>query len=103
MLLRCVRRFPSSTVPFRPTYSLAEYSAGEADPFRALSSFKFKLAAYFVLLAIVPLVAAFWGFTSVAGRSETRQADARLQSSLRGALVVYDERLNTLADAAERL
>ncbi|MHB8641975.1 MAG: GGDEF domain-containing protein [Gaiellaceae bacterium] len=58
-----------------------------------MGSFRVKLVAYFVLLAFVPLAAAFWGFTSIAARSETRQADARLQSGLRAAVAAYDVRL----------
>jgi diguanylate cyclase (GGDEF)-like protein len=58
-----------------------------------MGSFKVKLVGYFVLLALIPLVAAFWGFTSIAARSETRQADARLESSLRAALAVYQDDL----------
>ena len=50
-----------------------------------MGSFKFKLVAYFLLLALVPLAAAFWGYTSIAARSQTREADVRLQSSLRSA------------------
>ncbi len=71
--------------------------------FRVMGSFKVKLVAYFVLLAIVPLAGAFWGFTSIAARSETRRADATLQSSLRAAVQRYDERLNAVARRGERL
>jgi diguanylate cyclase (GGDEF)-like protein len=63
-----------------------------------LGSFKVKLVVYFLLLSLLPMAAAFWGFASVAGRSETRRVDARLQGGLRTAAATYQERL----DAAER-
>src|SRR5437867_924705 len=44
-----------------------------------MGSFKVKLVAYFVLLSLLPLTAAFWGFSTVAARAETRRVDARLQ------------------------
>src|SRR6266508_1877122 len=64
-----------------------------------MSSFKVKLVAYFVLLALVPLAATFWGFRSIAMRSELRQADARLQAGLRATVAAYDAEL---ADARAR-
>jgi diguanylate cyclase (GGDEF)-like protein len=63
-----------------------------------LSSFKVKLVLYFLLLSVLPIAAAFWGFASVAGQSETRRVDARLQGGLRTALASYQERI----DAASR-
>ena len=68
-----------------------------------MGSFKVKLVGYFVLLALVPLVAAFWGFTSIAARSETRQADARLESSLRAAFAAYQDELEQANGRADRL
>src|SRR3954452_15735406 len=59
-----------------------------------MGSFKVKLVAYFLLLSLLPMAAAFWGFTSVAGQSETRRVDARLQAGLRSALAAYQERLD---------
>src|SRR3954468_17496418 len=59
-----------------------------------MGSFKVKLVAYFLLLSLLPMAAAFWGFTSVAGQSETRRVDARLGAGLRAALATYDERLD---------
>src|SRR3954451_20132747 len=67
--------------------------------YRAVGSFKVKLVAYFLLLSLLPIAAAFWGFTSVAGQSETRRVDARLQAGLRAALATYQERL----DGAQRV
>jgi diguanylate cyclase (GGDEF)-like protein len=58
-----------------------------------MGSFKLKLVVYFVLLCLVPLAAAFWGFTAVAGQSETRRVDARLQAGLRSVLASYNEQL----------
>jgi diguanylate cyclase (GGDEF)-like protein len=62
-----------------------------------VGSFKFKLVVYFLLLSLLPIAAAFWGFASVAGQSETRRVDARLQAGLRASLAGYQER----ADAAQ--
>jgi len=64
-----------------------------------VGSFKVKLVAYFLLLSLLPLAAAFWGFSTVAGRSETRRVDARLQASLRATLAGYQDEL-VAADAA---
>ena len=63
----------------------------------AVGSFKFKLVVYFLLLSLLPIAAAFWGFASVAGQSETRRVDARLQAGLRASIAGYQER----ADAAQ--
>jgi diguanylate cyclase (GGDEF)-like protein len=68
-----------------------------------MGSFKFKLVAYFVLLAMVPLAAAFWGYTSIAARSQTREADVRLQSGLRSGLAAYQDRLDAAGRAADRV
>jgi diguanylate cyclase (GGDEF)-like protein len=68
-----------------------------------LGSFKVKLVVYFLLLSIVPIGAAYWGFTSVAGQSETRSVDARLQAGLRGALAAYQERLDEAQASASAL
>jgi diguanylate cyclase (GGDEF)-like protein len=68
-----------------------------------MGSFKTKLVAYFVLLALVPLAAAFWGYQSIAARSQTREADVRLQSGLRSGLAAYQDRLDFAANAADRL
>jgi diguanylate cyclase (GGDEF)-like protein len=63
-----------------------------------VGSFKVKLLGYFLLLSLLPMAAAFWGFASVAGQSETRKVDARLQSGLRAVLASYQERV----DGAQR-
>jgi diguanylate cyclase (GGDEF)-like protein len=54
-----------------------------------MSSFKFKLVAYFLLLSLLPLAAAFWGFTAVAGQNETHRVDTRLLAGMRSVLNVY--------------
>jgi diguanylate cyclase (GGDEF)-like protein len=59
-----------------------------------VGSFKVKLVVYFVLLSLLPIGAAFWGFTQVAGQSETRRVDARLQTGMRAVLASYQERLD---------
>jgi diguanylate cyclase (GGDEF)-like protein len=61
-------------------------------------SFKVKLVVYFLLLSLLPLLAAFVGFTAVTEQSETRLVDARLQAGLRASIAAYDAEL----DAAER-
>ena len=59
---------------------------------RTVGSFKLKLVIYFLLLSLLPIAAAFWGFTQVAGQSETRRVDARLQTGMRAMLASYQER-----------
>jgi diguanylate cyclase (GGDEF)-like protein len=68
-----------------------------------VGSFKVKLVAYFLLLSLLPIVAAFWGFSSVSGQSETRRVDARLQASLRSVLSSYQERLDAAQQEANAL
>ncbi|MFL6029321.1 MAG: diguanylate cyclase [Gaiellaceae bacterium] len=67
-----------------------------------MSSFKVKLVVYFLLLALLPLAAAFWGFSTVAARSETRRVDARLQAGVRAALATYQDDLIAAGDDATR-
>jgi two-component system cell cycle response regulator len=68
-----------------------------------VGSFKVKLVAYFLLLSLLPLAAAFWGFSTVAARSETRRVDARLQAGLRATLATYQDALRAADQAAETL
>jgi diguanylate cyclase (GGDEF)-like protein len=68
-----------------------------------LGSFKFKLAIYFVLLTLVPVGAAVWGFSSASAQSEARRVDTRLQADLRVALAGYAERADAAQTAAVRL
>src|ERR1700712_3460386 len=68
-----------------------------------VGSFKFKLVVYFLLLSLLPIAAAFWGFASVAGQSETRRVDARLQEGLRASLAGYQERVDAAQSSAAGL
>jgi diguanylate cyclase (GGDEF)-like protein len=68
-----------------------------------VGSFKVKLVFYFLLLSLLPLAAAFWGFSTVAARAETRTVDARLQAGLRATLAAYQEQLRHAGDAATAL
>ena len=68
-----------------------------------MGSFKVKLVAYFLLLSLLPLAAAFWGFSTVSAQSEARRVDARLQAGLRATLAAYQEALGAADEAAGRL
>jgi diguanylate cyclase (GGDEF)-like protein len=68
-----------------------------------VESFKFKLAAYFSLISLLPLAAAFWGFDAVTQSAETGRADSVLQMGLRGSLATYRDHLSRLEASAERL
>ena len=48
-----------------------------------MGSFKYKLVAWFALLALLPLTVAFSGYDTLAKRSETRRVDASLEAGLR--------------------
>src|SRR3954451_7157330 len=61
-----------------------------------LSSFKHKLALYFLLLAVLPLGLAFWGLGTLAKRAEERRVDARLEAELRALSAVDTGRLGRL-------
>jgi len=62
-----------------------------------------RLVVYFVLLAVVPLVAVFFGFADVIERSEQHRLDEGLHASLRAAIATYDEELLDAQRSAERL
>jgi len=64
--------------------------------------FRTKLTAYFVLLSLLPVGAAFWGFSSLAGNNETRQVDAQIETELRRALTTYQAQLDTTQATASR-
>jgi len=68
-----------------------------------LGSFRFKLVAWFALLALLPLAVAFYGYDGLAQRSESRRADAALQAELRVAVDGYGKRLDAAGAAAQRL
>ena len=61
-----------------------------------MESFKFKLAAYFSLISLLPLAAAFWGFDAVTQSAETGRADSVLQMGLRASLATYRDHLSRL-------
>ena len=65
-----------------------------------MGSFKVKLVLYFLLLSLLPMAAAFWGFSTVAARAETRRVDARLQAELRAAIAGYQAQLDGAATIA---
>ena len=68
-----------------------------------LGSFKIKLVGTFLALSVVPLAAAFWGFSSVAERSVTSSVDDRLEAGLNAALAAFEDERQSAANAAERL
>ena len=68
-----------------------------------MGSFKVKLVAYFLLLSLLPMAAAFWGFSTVAARSETRRVDARLEAGLRATLATYRDEFRAAEASAQKL
>src|SRR5919204_325033 len=65
-----------------------------------MGSFKLRLVTYFLLLALVPLLAASWAFSEVATRGEVANTDARLTAALRVAVRDYTETVRDDAAAA---
>lgn len=70
---------------------------------RHFGSFKFRLAAYFLLLALLPLAGAAWAFSEVASRGETGRADARLNAALRVAASNFASRVEQASVTADSL
>jgi diguanylate cyclase (GGDEF)-like protein len=70
---------------------------------RHVGSFKVRLAAYFLLLSLLPLVGAVWAFSAVASRGETGRADARLNNALRVAVSDFQSRVDQASDSARSL
>ena len=68
-----------------------------------LGSFKVKLVGTFLALSVVPLAAAFWGFSAVAERSVTGGVDDRLEAGLNAALAAFEDERQATGSAAERL
>jgi diguanylate cyclase (GGDEF)-like protein len=66
-------------------------------------SFKLKLLFYFGLLALLPIAISFYGYASLAQRSATQRADARLDAELRASTTAYATRLDEAAADAQRL
>ena len=70
---------------------------------RTIESFKFRLAAYFLLLSLLPVLGAVWAFSEVASRSETGRADARLNGALRVAVADVADRVEAAEQKADSL
>jgi diguanylate cyclase (GGDEF)-like protein len=68
-----------------------------------MGSFKYKLVAWFALLALLPLTVAFSGYDTLAKRSETRRVDASLEAGLRSAIAGYATRRKISDGVARRL
>lgn len=68
-----------------------------------LGSFKIKLVGTFLALSVVPLAAAFWGFSAVAERSVTSSVDDRLEAGLNAALAAFEDQREAATIAAQRL
>ena len=64
-----------------------------------MGSFKLRLVTYFVLLALVPLLAASWAFSEVSTKSELANTDARLNAALRVAVRDYAQTIDDDATA----
>jgi diguanylate cyclase (GGDEF)-like protein len=67
-----------------------------------MGSFKLRLVTYFLLLSLVPLLAASWAFSEVATRGELANTDARLNAALRVAVRDYTQSVRTQASDAAR-
>jgi diguanylate cyclase (GGDEF)-like protein len=65
-----------------------------------MGSFKLRLVTYFMLLSLLPLIAATWAFSEVARRGEAGSADARLSTALRVAAADHAEQVQEDAAAA---
>jgi len=68
-----------------------------------LGSFKLRLVTYFLLLALLPLLAASWAFSQVATRSEVGNTDSQLNAALRVAISDYSRRVDGLELTAKSL
>ena len=68
-----------------------------------LGSFKIKLVGTFLALSVVPLAAAFWGFSAVAERSVTSSVDGRLEAGLNAAYAAFEDERQSSEAAAARL
>jgi diguanylate cyclase (GGDEF)-like protein len=65
-----------------------------------MGSFKLRLVTYFMLLSLLPLIAATWAFSEVARRGEAGGADARLSTALRVAAADHAEQVEEDAASA---
>ncbi len=66
-------------------------------------SFRLKLVAYFLLVSLLPLSAAGWGLHVIAGRSETRRVDVRLEAGMRAVVATYREEYAAAGSRASAL
>ena len=66
-------------------------------------SLKVKLVAYFLVLALLPLAAAYWGFSSSLAGNERSRVDERLTAELRAANAALHEQLTGAREAAAAL
>ena len=70
---------------------------------KQIGSFKVRLVAYFLLLALLPLLGALWAFSEVAARGEIGRADARLNADLRVTLADFTRRVAEAEQTAAAL
>jgi diguanylate cyclase (GGDEF)-like protein len=68
-----------------------------------MGSFKLRLVIYFMLLALLPLVAATVAFSEVARRGETGSADARLSTAITVAQADFEDQIDDAAATARSL
>jgi diguanylate cyclase (GGDEF)-like protein len=68
-----------------------------------MGSFKLRLVIYFMLLALLPLVAATVAFSEVAERGETGSADARLSTAIRVAQADFEDQIDDASETARSL
>ena len=68
-----------------------------------MGSFKLKLVVALLMLALLPLAAAYWSFGEVVNRSVTSSVDARLEAGLRASLAAYEDERRAAATAAQAL
>ena len=66
-------------------------------------SLRVKLVTYFLVLSLLPLAAAYWGFASTSRTNEERLADERLRASLRASLASLQEELDQAEHRAQLL
>jgi diguanylate cyclase (GGDEF)-like protein len=70
---------------------------------RQVGSFKVRLVAYFLLLALLPLLGGLWAFSEIAARGEIGRADARLNVDLRVSVAEFTRRVQDAEQAAASL
>ena len=68
-----------------------------------MGSFKLKLVAALITLALLPLAAAYWSFSEIVNRSVTSGVDTRLEAGLRASVAAYEDERRAVEAAAERL